>query len=918
MTFLRENIKINLVASLTLQITHSRMNDLQNLLRSNAPGRYKLEWGGDSLQPIRYKINTTKQTAVKYNAMWTSAITKITQCKYVNLKKYIRMNVPHEDKVVTISIFPTATVMFQGKVVTNWAAQYLERICREVEEQIDDQKQELDLIDESDVSNHSTPVKGICAICDLEDGEMILCDYCFASTHLNCAGVTESQKSDALYYCKHCKFKYGLTDYTITVNSSTPIKDHPAALKIDSSQIKDTERSYKNEISDITAEIKTEKLELHSSPTKPTQSEITHVSNTDEESRSTNNSELDELALDHHRQAMDKVAGILKNLSLVQIQTASHNLMLDGLTGRLKNAEEIIDATSTPVAPTEIENHELYGEDKANIIKELIHLERVRRKTEVHLIEARMEKESSDLNLLKALAEKEAIEYKLKEIEVVTTNLVSSMYSVSYPMPPGPTNEEIQQLKEVNCILSQDNIRLKDTKKHLYGMIDAAKERIESQTLKEQQLHEEIDKLRAALRLTVEPSSEARRTTMDHSTQSKYPPSPRRKWTMDHSTQTFDPQSKDPPSPNHPSENHAKSKTSQPPKQQRNPSAPTPHWLPATESSANSKILSPPESIDIEQIQTIADIHHPPETDSSTDDQDSDSTESKEPFITSKDIHRCSDRLPFISLHSRFTPKFPDKIQDFKTPPLMSLHSRFTPKYPDEPLPPNISDKNLRPLNSSLYNGYQMNNQHTKSTPSRNQNPWTMISPNHQNRNWKPVCKNYVQDKCFSKNCIYYHPKNVIRTDRRNDLPLITRRFELLSDPDKMEPDYPRNHKLQPHADRTDNRTSESNSYNPYHAQSRNSLLPNPELHTAQEHNQHILDTSERHSNPYSYKEKTPPPVSPESIGSYLQRLSKLVDERSRLLDMEELHSRPICKYYIEGRCKYGDRLCFNRHPNSL
>ena len=118
----------------------------------------------------------------------------------------------------------------------------------------------------------------------------------------------------------------------------------------------------------------------------------------------------------------------MKNLSLVQIQTASHNLMLDGLTGRLKNAEEIIDATSTPVAPTEIENHELYGEDKANIIKELIHLERVRRKTEVHLIEARMEKESSDLNLLKALAEKEAIEYKLKEIEVVTTNLVSSMY----------------------------------------------------------------------------------------------------------------------------------------------------------------------------------------------------------------------------------------------------------------------------------------------------------------------------------------------------------------------------------------------------------------------------------------------------------------------------------------------------------
>ena len=877
------------------------MIDLKNHLSSNAPGRFKLDWGGDGQQPIRYKINTTKQTAIKYNAMWTSAITKITQCKSVNLKKYIRMNVPYENQVVTISLFPTATVMFQGKKATNWAAQYLERVCRDVEEQIEDQRQELDLLDESDVSKGSTPVEGACAICDLEDdGEMVLCDYCFAASHINCAGLTDRQNTAALYYCKHCKFKYGLTDYTITVNTSTPIKDQTIAQKIDSLQNKDMDASITKRLPDegelnTTTDDVTENLELQMCSTKPTQNEISQLSDTDQNPRSTNSSEYDTSLSDHHALAMSRVALIFKNLSLVQMQTATNNMMLDGLTGRLKNAQEIIESTSAPVATTEIENHQLYGEDKDIIIREIIHLERVRRKTEVHLIEARMEKESSDLNLLKALAEKQALEYKLKEIEVLTTNLASSMHAVSVPMSPGPKDEEVQQLKEENIILTQDNNRLQDSKRHLYGMLDAAKEKIACQALKEQQLSDEIVKLQAALRVATKPSSSLRLSITDRS------------------TQTQDPLPPGNPSPNHQTIDNAKSKTTQPPKPQRNPSARNSHWLPVTEDHSGSVNTSPTKSLeenDIYRIQVEADIHHESEADS--EDHDTDSKDRGEPIISSKDIHSGSDNLAFNSLHSRFTPQIPDKPQEPEMGPFISLHSRFTPKYPDKPPQLNIPDQNIHPINSSLYNGYLINNQQPTSTQNKDNNPWTKISPNHRSRNWKPVCKNYVQDKCFSENCIYYHPKNVIRSDRVNNPILLTRRFGLLSEPENP----PLYQKSNPQTDHIENRTKKgSHSYNPYHSQNRNPPRPNQQLHTG-----HELNTSDRLSTPYSSKrtEEIPPPISPESIGSYLQRLSRLVDERSRLLDLEEQHSRPICKYHLEGRCKYGDRFCYNRHPDLL
>ena len=194
--------------------TKGKIKDLVTKLTTSAPKNFKLEWKGDLLSPIRYKTVTTKETAKILSQIWTDVIRKVTNCPIVNLKKYTRINVPYDEDTVTITIHPTATIMFQGKSSYDWADVHIERVNKEVDTEIRERKSKLNLPNEADISTRSVDVYGVCAICDqANNDEMLECAHCFSWTHSSCEGLSEKEARKLKYYCKYCKFRYGLKSY---------------------------------------------------------------------------------------------------------------------------------------------------------------------------------------------------------------------------------------------------------------------------------------------------------------------------------------------------------------------------------------------------------------------------------------------------------------------------------------------------------------------------------------------------------------------------------------------------------------------------------------------------------------------------------------------------------------------------------
>ena len=190
------------------------MNNLVSKLTNWAPRNFTLEWKGDLLSPIRYKTEATKETALLLAQIWANSVTKITNRPHVNLKKYIRINVPHMEDTVTITIHPTATIMLQGKSSYDWADKYMELITKEMDIEIQENKSKLNQANESNISTRSLPIYGVCAICDQVNNEdMVECEHCFSWTHNTCAGFSEEEARKVKYYCKFCKYKYNLLSF---------------------------------------------------------------------------------------------------------------------------------------------------------------------------------------------------------------------------------------------------------------------------------------------------------------------------------------------------------------------------------------------------------------------------------------------------------------------------------------------------------------------------------------------------------------------------------------------------------------------------------------------------------------------------------------------------------------------------------
>ena len=159
------------------------------------PPHYSLEWNANPLQPIRYRINTTKDIAEVHNFLWTEAITKFTGIQPFSNEKSIRFTIPFQTTNISISIFPsTGTIMLQGNSSPEWANIHMPKICNYV---IDDTKGYLK--------------SATCIVCGGEsNNEMVVCDRenCMYWTHTECAGMTEEAARTSSYWCKACVDQY--------------------------------------------------------------------------------------------------------------------------------------------------------------------------------------------------------------------------------------------------------------------------------------------------------------------------------------------------------------------------------------------------------------------------------------------------------------------------------------------------------------------------------------------------------------------------------------------------------------------------------------------------------------------------------------------------------------------------------------
>ena len=205
------------------------MDQIKSSILNSLPSRYKLEWAVQIDSPIRFKVFATKHAVSILNQIWSNAFTKVTNCEFHSYRKYNRMNIPYNDSRVTISIFPTGTIMFQGKNSAEWVYSYIEQVAREVEYEMEDQKSNLNRSNDSELSNNSVSILGICAMCDEKDNSyMVECHKCSSWTHHLCDNLTEeTARKIPIYYCAPCRMKY---DCLKVQNTSTPISTKPKKL----------------------------------------------------------------------------------------------------------------------------------------------------------------------------------------------------------------------------------------------------------------------------------------------------------------------------------------------------------------------------------------------------------------------------------------------------------------------------------------------------------------------------------------------------------------------------------------------------------------------------------------------------------------------------------------------------------------
>ena len=214
------------------------MNYLQKKIDKWCPPHYKAIWLGNPNEPLRFKLCNKNVSIKTLNMIWAEVLSSVTGNRYIENEHYTRIHANIGKGTIAISIFPTGTVMFQGKCSLSWLHKNIVCVCKRVKSVAQKPGLSLTTLSDSPIISPEIPVEGLCMVCNkLDTGEMLQCQdsQCCSWTHNHCENLTEDEaQTISPYYCLNCRKKTendsldGLdtnssSDENLPSNHSTPV-----------------------------------------------------------------------------------------------------------------------------------------------------------------------------------------------------------------------------------------------------------------------------------------------------------------------------------------------------------------------------------------------------------------------------------------------------------------------------------------------------------------------------------------------------------------------------------------------------------------------------------------------------------------------------------------------------------------------
>ena len=105
------------------------MNYLQKKIDKWCPPHYKAIWVGNPNEPLRFKLCNKNVSVKTLNMIWAEVLSSVTGNNYIEGEHYTRIHSNIGKGTVAISIYPTGTVMFQGKCSLSWLHKNIVLVC---------------------------------------------------------------------------------------------------------------------------------------------------------------------------------------------------------------------------------------------------------------------------------------------------------------------------------------------------------------------------------------------------------------------------------------------------------------------------------------------------------------------------------------------------------------------------------------------------------------------------------------------------------------------------------------------------------------------------------------------------------------------------------------------------------------------
>ena len=212
------------------------MNYLQKKIDKWCPPHYKAIWVGNPNEPLRFKMCNKNVSVKTLNMIWAEVLSSVTGNNYIEGEHYTRIHSNIGKGTVAISIYPTGTVMFQGKCSLSWLHKNIVLVCKRVKSVIQKPGLSLSTLSGSPKNSPEISIQGLCMVCNkLDTREMLQCQdpQCCSWTHNNCENLTEKEAQNiSPYFCLNCRKKSvnigtdphssSSSDEKISLHNSTP------------------------------------------------------------------------------------------------------------------------------------------------------------------------------------------------------------------------------------------------------------------------------------------------------------------------------------------------------------------------------------------------------------------------------------------------------------------------------------------------------------------------------------------------------------------------------------------------------------------------------------------------------------------------------------------------------------------------